>query len=223
MKPQDDPKRHHRRSIRLPEYDYASPGAYFVTVCVRKGECLLGRVADGEMQRSEYGQLAHDFWKQVRVHFPSVAVDAFVIMPNHLHVIVMIHETSVRAGDEMGEVTSPLQASDEGQRGRGAVSAPSGQTQPTSGIKRPTLGQIIAYYKYMTTKQINLMRGTPGIPFWQRNYWEHVIRTDQALNAIRQYVTDNPTRWPWDTYNPAATGRDPRAIELWRLLQEEAK
>ena len=222
MSPRCDLRTQHRRSIRLPGCDYASPGACFVTVCVRERECLLGHVRDGEMCSSEYGQSAHEFWKQVPVHFRGVAVDAFVVMPNHLHEIVAIHATSLRAGGEKGEETSPVQTPGEENR-RGAVPAPFEQAQPTSKTERPALGQVIAYYTYMTTKQINEMRGTPGIPLWQRNYWELVIPTERALNATREYIADNPARWMWDTYNPAATGTDPLAADLWQLLKQEAK
>jgi hypothetical protein len=82
------------------------------------------------------------------------------------------------------------------------------------------LGAFIGGYKSAATKRINQTRGTPGLPVWQRNYWEHIIRTGRALNAIREYIEDNPARWALDTYNPVATERDSRAADLWRLLHE---
>jgi len=75
-----------------------------------------------------------------------------------------------------------------------------GETPPL----RPTLGQIVAYFKYQTTKAINQMRDMPGAPVWQRNYWEHVIRNEAELARIRQYIADNPARWTEDQLNPAA-------------------
>jgi len=88
-------------------------------------------------------------------------------------------------------------------------------------LQRPaqSLGSFIAGYKSAVTKRANQMRGAPGIAVWQRNYWEHVIRTAQALTAIRQYIADNPARWELDRYNPAAVRRDPLASDLWGLLQ----
>jgi putative transposase len=85
-----DPYNHHRRrSIRIPAYDYSSPGAYFVTICVRGGECSLGEVVDGLMRLSAYGRLAHDCWAELAAQFPTVTLDVFTIMPNHVHALVV--------------------------------------------------------------------------------------------------------------------------------------
>jgi REP element-mobilizing transposase RayT len=169
-----------RRSIRLKGYDYSQPGAYFVTLCVRKGECTLGDVSNGEVVLSDLGQIAHGFWARVPTHFPNVSIDTFVVMPNHVHAIVVIHDPDRGEGGGRDAVTSPL--------------------------RRPTLGQIVAYYKYQTTKQINQIRDTPGMPFWQRNYYEHIVRNDRALTAIRIYIAQNPHRWELDRDHPANTG-----------------
>jgi putative transposase len=206
-------RKRQRRSIRLPIYDYASPGAYFITVCVWKGECMLGEVVDGDMRLNELGHLAHDFWMDVSAHFPSVSIDAFTIMPNHLHAIVVIQTPSTVVGDaEEGE---------EDAR-RGAVAAPLAVPPPAAGpgpiaqsqIEKPTLGQIVGYYKYQTTKQINRLRDMPGVPFWQRNYWEHVVRNEESLNRIREYIENNPARWSEDQLHPDAP---PNPFKQWPL------
>jgi len=205
--------KHHRRSIRLPGYDYTSPGAYFVTICVRGGECLLGEVVDGEMRLNEWGQVAHDFWTQVPVHFPNVSIDAFVIMPNHLHAIIMIHERSNVAGYvEKGEETVPLH-SNHGRRGAVAAPSSASQTPAPSWLGKPTLGQIVAYYKYQTTKRINQLRDMPGTRFWQRNYWEHIVRHEESLNRIREYIQNNPARWAEDQLHPTAP---PNPFNQWQ-------
>ena len=165
-----NPQKHHRRSVRLKGYDYSQPGAYFVTICVRDWECVLGDVVDGEMQMAEYGRVAHNFWAQVPVHFPNVSIDTFVVMPNHIHAIILIHEP--REG---------------------------GDTPP---LRRPTLGQIVAYYKYQTTKQINVIRDNAGTPFWQRSFYDHIIRHPRELDAVRQYIANNPLKWELDRDNP---------------------
>jgi len=190
-----NPQKHHRRSIRLPGYDYSQPGFYFVTIRVHGGECLLGTVVDQEMQLSELGQIANDFWAQVQAHFPNVSIDTFGIMPNHLHVIVAIHSPSeVAESTEENKATLPLQKTPDDAIADATFSHP----------ERPTLGQIIAYYKYQTTKRINQQRGTPGVTFWQRNYWEHTIRNEQALDRIREYIENNPARWEQDQLHPTA-------------------
>ena len=184
-----DPDKHHRRSIRLPQYDYAQPGVYFVTICTHKHECVLGDVIDGLMILNDWGTAADRFWNEVSAHFHGVAVDAHVIMPNHAHAnIVIVHDSTRR-----GEVASPSMATLR-------AAEPGGVSPPL----QPTLGQIVAYYKYQTTKAINLMRGTPGAKFWQRNYWEHVIRNDAEMNRIREYIETNPERWSDDQLHPAA-------------------
>jgi putative transposase len=165
-----DPQKHHRRSVRLKGYDYSHPGAYFVTICVRDRECVLGGVVNGEMRMAEYGRIVHDFWAQVSVHFSNVSIDTFVVMPNHVHAIIVIHEP------RRGGVTPPL--------------------------RKLTLGQIVAYYKYQTTKQINKIRDNAGTPFWQRSFYDHVIRHHRELDAVRQYIADNPLKWELDQDNP---------------------
>lgn len=177
-----DPEKHHRRSIRLPQYDYAKSGVYFVTICTHERECVLGDVVDGVMVLNDWGIIADEFWDEVSAHFHGVAIDAHVIMPNHVHAnIVIIHNPTRR-----GEVASPASW--------GGVSPP----------LRPALGQIVAYYKYQTTKAINLMRNMPGAKFWQRNYWEHVIRNEAEMNRILEYIETNPARWSDDQLHPAA-------------------
>jgi putative transposase len=217
-----NPEKHHRRSIRLPEYDYASPGAYFVTICVRGGECLLGAVVGDEMQRNQLGQIAHDMWLQLPGHFSNVIVDAFVVMPNHVHAIIEIQAPSDLVGEgKKGEGTSPLQIPrHEKDARRGAVAAPIGLAGPPDvpacaaplPAREATLGQMVAYYKYQTTKHINELRTMPGVPFWQRNYWEHIVRDDHSLRRIRQYIEDNPARWVADRLHPAAP---PNRFNQW--------
>ena len=84
-----------------------------------------------------------------------------------------------------------------------------------------SLGVIVGNFKSVTARRVNRLRRTPGAPVWQRNYYEHVVRDERALNAIRQYIADNPARWAWDTYNPSAAGPDPQAADLWCMLQAQ--
>ena len=204
-----------RRSIRLRGYDYAQPGAYFITICAQGQESLFGKVVDGEMILSDWGRLVVACWEEIPTHFPNVDRDAFVLMPNHMHGIIII--TEVGAGSPcpapaMGAETAPLQS-----RVVGAGSPCPTSTVTT--IQKPTLGQIVAYFKYQSTKQINQRRGTPSTRIWQRNYFEHIIRTERVLQTIRRYIQNNPARWDLDRYNSAASGPDPDARDLWNLLK----
>ncbi len=196
-----DPQKHHRQSIRLRQYDYAWPGMYFVTLCVREKECVLGDIVGGEMQLSEWGQIVHEFWDAIPEHFPNVSIDGCVTMPNHGHAVITIDHDRRRAagGAALFAAAAPL-----GEKTGGEMGEEMGEeTSPL----RATLGQIVAYYKYQTTKRINKLRGTPGVPFWQRNYWEHVVRDDVDLNRIRQYIENNPLRWHEDQLNPIVPPR----------------
>ena len=222
-----DPQKHHRQSIRLQQYDYSWPGAYFVTICVREKKCVLGDIVNGVMQLSVWGQIVHEFWDAIPDHFPNVSVDGRVTMPNHGHAIVKI-DHSCRGAVAAPHVAVPhvgalrvaaphiatpnVAASDEAMSDDAA--SPDGNASGEMGgvtdeemgegtsPLRPTLGQIVAYYKYQTTKRINELRGTPGIPFWQRNYWEHVVRDEFDLNRIQHYIENNPLRWREDQLNP---------------------
>ena len=182
-----DPRKHHRRSTRLPGYDYRQPGAYFVTICTRDRVCVLGRIDAGEVWLSKKGVIATALWMDIPERFPQVYVDTFVVMPNHVHAIIIIEEMC------RGGVTPPLHG---------------GQTPPlfdvdAVGEPMPPLGQIVAYYKYQTTKRINRALGTPGTPFWQRNYYDHVIRSERELEAIRRYIAENALKWDLDRDHPA--------------------
>ena len=190
----------HRRSIRLKGYDYTQPGAYFVTICTHHRLPLFGRVADGNMVVNAYGEIVQTCWDAIPNHFPHTELDAFVIMPNHIHGIIFIT-------DDVGAThASPLQAPPLRQTPRG----------PASG----SLGAIIGSFKSAATKRINALRDAPGAPLWQHNYYEHIIRHERALDAIRHYIAANPLRWHLDRYNPEASGPDPWAQELWRLIQQ---
>jgi len=92
-------------------------------------------------------------------------------------------------------------------------------TEPPRGPAPRSLGAIIGQFKSLATKRINVLRGTPGARVWQRNYWEHIIRNERTLEAIRRYIVYNPARWAWDRYNPDAIGPDPWARDIWRMMQ----
>ncbi len=183
-----DPNRHHRRSIRLRGYDYTRPGAYFVTICTQHRVCLFGDVVDGEMQLNALGEIVWAEWfrsADIRAEI-ELHPNEFVVMPNHIHGIVWIVDNV-------------------GATGRANV-GPHG----CAPLHRPprSLASFIAGFKSAVTKRINKMRGTPGMPVWQRNYYEHIIRNENALNRIREYIAMNPSRWMTDRENAERTRTD---------------
>jgi putative transposase len=164
--------RHRRGSIRLQGYDYAQPGAYFVTICTVQRECVLGEISGGSMQLSEAGKLVAEVWATLPIYFSSVRLDAFVIMPNHLHGIICL---------------------------QGALSPPPEQEAE----RPPALGQVVRVFKSLSARAANQLTDRGGQPFWQRNYYEHVIRTEASLATIRRYIESNPARWVDDPENPS--------------------
>lgn len=181
------PDIHHRRSIRLREYDYADTGGYFVTICTYQRECQFGEVVDGEMRLNEAGQCVEKWWQSIPEHFQNTRVDSFVIMPNHFHGVIML----VGAGSPR-----PVFQANEG----GDPENQGGETPP---LRYPTLGQVVGYFKYQSTRHINELRDNPGCPVWQRNYYEHIIRNAHDLLTIRRYIAENPLKWEQDENNPA--------------------
>jgi REP element-mobilizing transposase RayT len=171
--------RHHRRSIRLPAYDYAQAGAYFVTIVCRDRLLLL--------EDSRFRDLVEETWLWLADQYEFVHLDEYVIMPNHLHGIIVI-------GDPC----------------RGASrSAPtrSAPTRTATGVaRRKPLGRLVGAFKTVSTKRINEIRGMLGVPVWQRNYYERVIRNGEELNRVRQYIIDNPAHWEEDRENPNNVG-----------------
>jgi putative transposase len=175
-----DHSRPARRSIRLKDYDYAEPGAYFVTICVSAKRFLFGRLLGGQMRLNEYGQAVQACWSGLPDHYVSVELNAFVVMPNHVHGVIVI--TDVGAG------LRPAR--------KGSIHKPH------------ALPEIMRAFKAFCSRGINDMRGTPGARVWQRNYYEHVIRDEQSLNRIREYILANPERWDLDRENPERRGED---------------
>jgi REP element-mobilizing transposase RayT len=195
-----------RRSIRLPGYDYTSPGAYFVTICVHDRECLLGKVEHEQMHLSDQGRLVETAWQALPKHFPYVDLDAFVVMPNHLHGIIVLSERTRGRGEASTmtgvEAMARPAGEDSPQSSKGAMDA--SPLQIPSAPAPGSLGAIVGNFKSVTTRRINRMRGTPGAPFWQRNYWEHIIRDERSLMRIRQYIQYNTARWAEDQLHPDA-------------------
>jgi putative transposase len=185
---------HHRCSMRLQGYDYAQAGAYFVTICTQGRACLFGEVVDGQMWVSDAGRMVQDAWLALPARFANVALDAFVVMPNHVHGIVVLM-------DDVGAGFSRPTAPNHIVICVGVETAP--LRNLTTGSQRPTLGQIVAYFKYQSTKRINVMRGMFGVPVWQRNYYDYIIRNDANLQRIRDYILTNPLCWDLDQLHPA--------------------
>jgi REP element-mobilizing transposase RayT len=190
-----DPQCHHRRSIRLKGYDYTQAGVYFITICTQDRACLFGEVVGGEMRVNPLGEIVAWTWNDLPNHNPHVELDAFVVMPNHVHGIIVIVDNPVGAGSEPAPTMAMVT------------------------IRRHGLPEIVRQFKTFSARRINALRGTPGIPVWQRNYYEHIIRDEESLKRIREYIANNPMQWALDRENPVGTGSEPAPTkdEPWRI------
>ena len=178
-----DPDKHNRRSIRLKDHDYSAAGAYFVTLCTQNHACLLGEIIDKEVSLSPLGRIVAESWGWLKQQYSYVEQDAWVVMPNHLHGIILIKDVTGRGAS------------------RSALISGGSRTAPTAEQRKP-LGRLIGAFKTMSTKRINEILRTPGTVFLQRNYYEHVIPNETTLNAIREYIEANPSRLQDDPDNP---------------------
>ena len=187
-----DPRIHHRRSIRLAGFDYRMTGRYFVTVCAYERRCIF--------EDAELKAVAEGVWRTVTGAGGS-SIDDFVVMPNHVHGIVRITDrTVVGARQPGGRFEEPRTPTNAAPNRDGAVASP---LRTPIGPPPGSLGAIIASFKSASAKRINNLLGTPGAPVWQRNYYEHVIRDENDLLRVCQYIRDNPAKWAEDPDNPA--------------------
>jgi REP element-mobilizing transposase RayT len=154
---------------------------YFVTVCTQNRQCLFGEIVNRQMQLNEFGNIVYDEWVKTQTIRKNIKLDEFIVMPNHLHGIIQITDDII---DSRGT----------------ARRAPTLECfgKPVSG----SIPTIIRAFKSAVTKRINEIRDTPRIAIWQCNYYEHIIRNEDNLNRVRQYIIDNPQKWDNDTENP---------------------
>jgi putative transposase len=175
--------------LRLPGYDYAQPGAYFVTAVVLDRACLFGTVSNCNVVLNDLGNMVQFHWEALSGRFPSVSLDVFIVMPNHLHGILVITGDSQRRGPDAGP--------------RGAVE----ELDTRPGVHRPALSAVVGAFKSLTSRAYARGSWSRDISsadgrLWQRNFFEHVIRDDNDLQRVRQYITDNPAVWDMDDENP---------------------
>jgi REP element-mobilizing transposase RayT len=174
-----DLQKHHRRSIRLKGYDYSSVGAYYVTIVTWHRDCLFGEIVNGEMILNDLGKIADECWQAILEHFPFVELGAYVIMPNHVHGIIIITE---------------------GRRGAAMLRPYHDDQSHKINVKPGSLGAIVRSYKSAVSYRIRKEHNATGV--WQRNYYEHIIRDEKDLQNKTDYIESNPVLWDEDDDNP---------------------
>lgn len=218
-----NPAIHHRRSIRLQGYDYAQAGAYFVTMVAKHRACLFGEIVGGEMRLNRAGKIVCQEWQRLEQRLPQIQLGTFVVMPNHIHAIVIINDFvgatrpgpkgtrsdgvgATRPGPErrdicVGAGSDAARSSRDGsplRDGAGPGGARSGRDGPPlrNGPARGSLGAIIGQFKSRVTKRL-----WSQVPIWQRNYYERIIRSQDELERIHLYIEANPIQWAKDWEN----------------------
>ena len=187
-----------RRSIRLPHYDYRDEGAYFITICTHHHLCLFGYVMDDIVEHTSYGRIAADAWLAIPQHFTHVALDHYVVMPNHVHGILFIED---HPKADLGARHTANEDNKEADVGAQYI-VPLHSTKRSFGsMVAGSLPSIVRTYKAAVTREINRTLGMPSAKIWQRNYYEHIIRSERDLNRIRDYILTNPARWAEDEYH----------------------
>jgi REP element-mobilizing transposase RayT len=219
--------KHHRRSVRLKGYDYTAPGAYFITICTYQRQCLFGKIVDDQMHLNDFGQIASECWNDIPNHFRQTTLDAHVIMPNHIHGILIITDKSRRGmalpcpdapscpDNQSNSCDTAMEIprdNDQLRQSRRGMALPCPYT-PLSGVQQfndrqfgqpiaQSISTIVGSFKSVVTKRINLLRNAKGTPVWQRNYYDHVIRDDASMHYIRSYIQNNPRSWLSDQLYP---------------------
>jgi len=150
----------HRKPLRLPDYDYAQAGVYLVTAVAFRRACLFGAAREGGVGLNDIGRIVASCWLAIPEHFPHIALDEWVVMPNHIHGLMVLREGGL-----------------------------------------VTVGNVVGLFKSSAARQFNAARGG-HTRLWQRGYYEHVVRSEEALSRIREYLVNNPVKWDLDDENP---------------------
>jgi REP element-mobilizing transposase RayT len=214
-------------STRLPGWDYSSPGFYFVTICVKNRECLFGEIINGKMVVNEFGRIVQNCWDDLTNHYNRIKLDEFIIMPNHVHGILIILSENDYCNDSISSDCHNVETGfkpnvETGLRPvlKGGVPVIPGRSnhivtgkslietglKPVStekskfqaSQKRHGLSEIVRALKSYSAQRINKIRNSSGITIWQSLFYDHIIRDEDDLLMIREYIQNNPAKWEED-------------------------
>jgi REP element-mobilizing transposase RayT len=163
-----------RHSLRIKNYNYSLPGAYFVTICTYRKENIFGYITDGKIELNVLGKITVREWLKTFQIRKNIQLDEYVVMPNHFHGIIILAEN------------------------KGVL-----QYAPTNKFRSPSqsIGSVVRGFKSAVTRGIKRLDYSLLYSVWQRNYYEHIIRNERELNRIREYIQNNPLRWQYDREN----------------------
>ncbi len=187
-----------RKLNRLRDYDYSEAGGYFITVCTFNREYLFGKISNQEIELNDIGEIVEQWWLKLENKFTEVKQDYHVIMPNHIHGIIMVSDGK----NDVGAIHELPLPRDRIER------------------RRMLIPKVIGYFKMNSSKYINRLRDATGYPLWQRNYYEHIIRNDNELYRIREYIQNNPLKWELDRENPLSKNFNMEHKQYWKEIYD---
>ena len=179
-----------RQSIRFKNYDYSQPGYYFITICTQDRIHHFGKIIDEKMRLNDAGKIVVDEWEKTPIMRKNIHLDEWIIMPNHFHAIIAVGARCTRPMNN----TRPLTKNGRTVNGRTV----NGRMQSAPTGSRVVLGDIVRGFKSSVTKRVRQLPNMNDTGLWQRNYWEHIIRNENELNHIRNYIRHNPQKWETD-------------------------
>jgi putative transposase len=195
-------------STRLKHWDYSSKGRYFITICTHHREHMFGAIVNGQMQLNENGNIVHQCWFDLPNHYPHIILDAFVIMPNHIHGIMGIDDCMVETGfkpvstdvannnvmgiDDCMVETGFKPVSTDVANNNEIIASP-------ISVKPHGVSEFVRALKTFSSRKMNEMNHTPGLTRWQSRFHDHIIRNERELQRIQQYIHNNPLTWDNDS------------------------
>lgn len=194
-------------SARLQTWDYGNNGSYFITICTKNREHYFGKITEGEMIVSEIGFFAKKYWHEIPEHFPFVNLDEFVVMPNHVHGIIIIDKPDNDGGDGGRDGGGDDGGDGDGRDGKDAINRVSTDTdtKKTGGITgknnpmfHENISRIIRWYKGRCAFEIRKIHADFA---WQPRFHDHIIRNQESYEKIKNYIVNNPQKWNEDTFN----------------------
>jgi REP element-mobilizing transposase RayT len=184
-------------SARLKGYDYRRKGLYFITICTDEMICYFGEICNKKMILNETGKIAHNYWQEIPQHFPNCQVDVFIIMPNHVHGILMLNNNTNRGS---GAVETLHATSQNGQQKQNENQKDKNEIMSNISPKPGSISTIIRSYKSAVTKNARSIQSDFS---WQTRFHDHLIRDDKEYQKIANYIVENPLNWQKDKFNKA--------------------
>lgn len=178
-------------SLRLKGWDYSEDGAYFITICTKNREPAFGEIKNGKLIETEQSKICESCWLDLPNHYPNCVLDAFVIMPNHVHGVVLIDNwRGGRDGNNVEAIHTVETIHELSLQTRTQI-----QPRTRKQRRQMMIPKIVGRFKMQVAKQINIFQNTSGQPFWQRDYYDHIVRDEDELSRIREYIWNNPANW----------------------------